>query len=116
MVGPGGNSAGSYLADPTCPPLLYLSCFEVFQCINCRDSHFQSLKCVFWVVECSARRIIHQFKFLKSICLHVLTELFHKDFPSFIETNRSYHTLIYQEDLVDFAQCLYFVPLVSRKV
>ena len=45
MLGHGGSSAGSYLADPTSPSprtVLSLSCFKVSQCINCRDWHFKS--------------------------------------------------------------------------
>ena len=45
MLGHGGSSAGSYLADPTSPSprtVLSLSCFKVSQCINCHDGHFKS--------------------------------------------------------------------------
>ena len=45
MLGHGGSSAGSYLADPTSPSprtVLSLSCFKVSQCVNCCDWHFKS--------------------------------------------------------------------------
>ena len=45
MVGDGGSSAGSYLADPTSPipsHCAVIILFKSVQCINCRDWHRKS--------------------------------------------------------------------------
>ena len=60
MLGHGGSSAGSYLADPTSPipsTVLSLSCFKVWQCINCVTSTVRvklMLSILFPANKCSA--------------------------------------------------------------